>query len=154
MQLWLSFAHNHFLSLLSYSQFSGDPDLFVSTTHRYPSYANSTWRSHRFGADTLMLTTFEDTSVTPAPPVVCTDCMVYIAVFGSTESTYALTVSVQDTVVSLQDGLTVSARVDYLAWDQYTFHYAHAQEEESERNMKIVLSPMTGNPDVYVTLGK
>jgi hypothetical protein len=57
-----------------FSQLSGDPDLFISTTITRPQAndANSTWRSTEYGPDSITIDPRTD-------PKACSRCTYYIA---------------------------------------------------------------------------
>jgi hypothetical protein len=114
----------------------------VSVSNHRPSSANSTWRSLRFGSDTLTLSPSRDSRA-------CNRCTYYVAVYGSTESAYTLTITESDTVTVLTAGVPVSSRVGFLQWDWFSYTYHTAPPH----SLSLLLSPSTGNPDLYVSLG-
>ena len=116
--------------------------MFVSVTVRRPSMFNSTWRSVRFGSDTISLSPLLDTNV-------CNKCTYYIAVYGSSESVYTLSVTEKDTVVDLSPGVHIASRVNFMEWDWYSFMF----NSQNPHAFTLTLTPTTGNPDLYVSLG-
>ncbi len=73
---------------------------------------------------------------------------------GSTESTYSLVVTVEDTWTVLQDGLPSTSHVSYFSWDYFKFSASANSNGKIPRSYRIAVTPSTGNPDIYVTLGK
>jgi len=120
---------------------SGDPDLFVSTSDRYPSATNNTWRSTRFGPDTISIDPSTDDRA-------CVPCMYYISVYGATESTFTISVSVSSTIPTLSDGVPSSGSVEQSQWVYYMFRDTY----QDSRDFQITLSSTIGNADLYVTL--
>lgn len=126
---------------ISLTTVSGDPDLFVSTTIKRPGVGNYTWLSYRYGSDTLIIDPSKDSSA-------CTHCTYYIAVYGAYESTYSITVTTASTLPQLVDGRPLSDFVTMFGWNQYSFFDSYG----SSRDIKIQLTSLTGDADLYVTL--
>lgn len=80
----------------------------------------------------------------------CRHCTYYIAVYGSSEATYSLSVSVENTWHNLQDGIPSSGRVGFLDWNYYVYYNSFG----SARDFHLTLNSMNGNADVYITLGE
>ena len=125
---------------ISLTPISGDPDLFVSASERYPSSMNNTWRSTRFGTDTISI----DPSTDDRAPV---PCMYYIAVYGATESSFTISASLSSTIPTLSDGVPASGSVEQSQWIYYMFHDVY----QDSRDFQIELSSI-GDADLYVTL--
>ncbi len=123
-------------------QLSGDPDIYVSTKNRYPTARNSTWRGVRYGSDVIEINTDTD-------PQACFQCTYYITVYGASESTYTITASEETTYFTLQDGLPMTGSVAQASWNYYTFLNSFG----SARDFRAVLSSITGNADMFITIG-
>lgn len=123
--------------------FSGDPDMYVSTSlnHPGPGEGESTWFSHDFGSDILRIDPTVDTSA-------CTGCIYYIAIVGSRDASYSLLVNLEATATHLIDGRPMLDSVPFLTWNYYIFSNFYG----STRDLKLTMSPSNGNADVYVTV--
>ena len=128
---------------ITVSRLTGDPDVFVSTVHRWPSPHNSTWRSVRFGGDVLEIDPAED-----ADPSACFGCTYYITVLGATDSTYAISASLDSTAPRLQDGVPLQDSLRALEWNFYQFDFAYG----ASRDFKVTLSASSGRPSLFVSL--
>jgi hypothetical protein len=95
---------------------SGDPDLFVSTHQQRPAPqpGNYSWLSTRFGGEILTIDPSSDLNA-------CVNCVYYIAVLGSKESEYAITVSFKESINVLQDGVLAEGHTAMLAWRYFVF---------------------------------
>lgn len=114
---------------------SGDADIYVSTKTKHPSPRNYTWSAVDYGDDVL--------EISPAEP-----SRYFIGIYGASESTYTLTVAVDTTLVSLEDGQPLSGSLGMLQWNYYQFYYPSWSSDD----VSITLSTLSGNADVYVTL--
>jgi hypothetical protein len=123
------------------SPMSGDPDIFVSTKIRHPTVTNSTWRGLRYGSDVIEINTDTDSNA-------CVHCTYYIAVFGASEATYTIMASVETTYFTLQDGVPMTGSVSQGDWNYYSFLNRYG----SDRDFRAVLSSITGNADIFITL--
>jgi hypothetical protein len=122
---------------------SGDPDLCVSTYLQHPSTTNATWKSYRYGADSITIETEPGVDADA-----CTQCTYYVAVYGNDHSHYTLSVRVVgSTQQFLRDGIPSSGQVAFLEWDRYQFPL-----HGLSREVTISLTSVTGNANLYVTL--
>lgn len=115
----------------------------MSTKIRHPTVTNSTWRGLRFGSDVIEINTDTDSNA-------CVHCTYYIAVFGASEATYTIMASVETTFFTLQDGVPMAGSVSLGDWNYYSFLNRYG----SDRDFRAVLSSITGNADIFITLGK
>lgn len=120
---------------------SGDPDIFVSTTTKYPSASNSTWRGIRYGSDVIAINTDTDAHA-------CVYCTYYITVYGAAEATYSIMASVETTYFTLQDGVPMTGTLERGSWNYYVF----VDNYGSGRDFRAVLSSINGNADMFITL--
>jgi hypothetical protein len=126
---------------ISLMPIAGDPDLYVSTTTTRPKMDNYTWRSLSFGSDTISINPFEDSKA-------CVDCIYYIGVYGFFEASFSILVALSDAKVRLVDGRPVTDRVQQRETNYYTFTNTYY----NTRSLKLVMSSMNGDADLYVTL--
>ena len=120
---------------------SGDPDLYISTTVKYPNRNNNTWKSEDYGPDSITIDVYSDDEA-------CTSCTYYIAVVGVIPSTYTITASLSTTTNHLVDGRPVSDRVNLWYWNFYVFHCMF----HGQRDLKITMTIQKGDADLYVTV--
>jgi hypothetical protein len=99
--------------------FSGDPDLYVSTSTAMPRAGNSMWRSTGFGE--------EHVTIVPSDPGACKNatCNYYVGVngFGNTNASYSILAEVgNNDSISLVDGQPVASTVEHGNTKQYVLH--------------------------------
>jgi hypothetical protein len=119
------------------TELTGDPDLYISTTHQYPTPANAEHHSIAYGSDHLH---FADAAATHY----------YILVLGWENSTYTvmatLTCDTQpSTYVQLTDGSPQSATLETNLWKYYRITVG------SPTDLTIAVTRTYGDPDLYVT---
>ena len=117
--------------------------MYVSISTDHPSAENSTWRSFRYGSDVLDIDPKTDVNA-------CNDCVYYIAVYGNTEATYSISVALEDTMQQLVDGQPISGSVRTMNWAYYSFYLMSS----APRDFQVNLLSITGNADMYITMGK
>jgi hypothetical protein len=127
-------------------QISGDPDLYISTSIERPGEGagNYTWKSFSYGSDLVHIDPSTDADA-------CTGCTYYIAVVGNRESTYSISVTLQDTMQALVDGVPQSGGVGAYEWQYYEFFLV---EGDTPKDVKVTLTSFDGNADLYITMGK
>lgn len=86
---------------------------------------------------------------TDSDPDACSQCTYYIAVYGSQEATYTIMASLTTSYFQLQDGIPMTGSVSWSSWNYYQFYDSHG----SARDFRVVLSSVSGNVDLFITLG-
>lgn len=85
----------------------------------------------------------DEITVKPNMEHFCNDCFLYIAVYAYRSGHYSVTVS--QLLTSLQDGVSVAGLLTKDQYRYYTFHHT-----QPEADLRIDLTSLTGDPDVYV----
>jgi hypothetical protein len=119
----------------------GDPDIFISTSVKYPNETCSTWKSFRYGSDVVLVNPSTDVKA-------CIMCTYYISVLGASESSYTITVSLDSSIPQLVDGVPIQDHVSTFGVNQYIFSNSFGDSKD----IKVLLSSSSGNADLYVTL--
>jgi hypothetical protein len=128
--------------------FSGDVDLYVSTSENVVNYdiygkpneTFYTWRSAMFGEDTISIDTERDSRA-------CIGCTYYLSVYGYMDSEYSVSVSAESTIGRLLDGVPIRGAVNFLGYTKYTYKNTYG----IGRDFKVRLNALTGRPSVYIT---
>lgn len=121
--------------------YSGDGDLYVSTVLHRPNRTHYTWYSAAFGDDNIVIDPEIDSRA-------CKGCIYYIAVYGFRPTTYSLNVRTVSTVGRLLDGIPVTDEIGYFSYLRYTFKNTYG----IGRSFRVLLTAISGNPAVFVTL--
>ena len=130
--------------------FSGDPDIYVSTTYPYPNRTHYTWSHRSRGRDAV--------TITESDPRACHvqfhetgTCDYFIAVHGyGAVATYTIMAYLHDnTPKILQRGIPQSGHANQTESQYYQFTITDKKE-----NIVLTLTPEDdGDPDLYVLLG-
>jgi hypothetical protein len=127
---------------ISVTPLSGDPDLFVSTTHIRPNGINSTWASAGYGTEIVSIDTTADIEA-------CIHCRYFVGVQGSQAAHYSIAVALHSVAPqTIIEGSPLGGMVEY----QEAAYFVYRDVYGEGRNFKIELSVTSGDPDVYVTL--
>eukprot|EP00467_Chlorarachnion_reptans_P026381 CAMPEP_0114512822 /NCGR_PEP_ID=MMETSP0109-20121206/15203_1 /TAXON_ID=29199 /ORGANISM="Chlorarachnion reptans, Strain CCCM449" /LENGTH=2525 /DNA_ID=CAMNT_0001692577 /DNA_START=282 /DNA_END=7859 /DNA_ORIENTATION=- len=121
------------LSLTS-TRVVGDPDLYVQF-ERLPNRTSFLTHSIRYGDDFIVLRN---------PPL----GVYYIGVFAYSSCTFTLRVSSQNVSLQLQDGVPVQEMVNKHSSLEFLFN-----PSDLGRDVTFILTPLSGDPDLNVTLG-
>lgn len=129
---------------------SGDPDLYVGTSN-VPATLRPTpgdrasylWSSSGVGTELLSIETASD-------PRACTNCNYTIGVAGYlSNTTFSITARLRDgTPVRLTPGAPVLDFVDFNAFSRFVTTF-----DRRLNFSEITVSPISGDPDMYVSLG-
>lgn len=129
---------------ISVTAISGDPDLFVSTTNSRPhSRSSADWSATRSGGDVL--------DIYPQEPHACAaPCDYYIGVRGYGNSSFVITAgNFSGAPLRLTDGVPQRGFISQGRTNRYlTTMLPH------QPYLEISITPFTGDPDVFVSLGE
>ena len=120
--------------------YAGDPDIYISTTIRYPSLTNYTWRSVSYGQDVITIDPSIDNNA-------CTNCVYYIAIIGLSESSYSLTSYLVTSYITLYNGYTINGHDTLFSWT----YYQYFDTQTTLHDINIILTSMYGDSDIYIT---
>jgi hypothetical protein len=76
----------------------------------------------------------------------CAGCVYHIGVFGYTAASFSVVASSAQAAVLLQLGMPITAHLRADEWAYYT-----VQIEDATKALRISLTPLTGDPDLYVS---
>lgn len=132
---------------LTLTALSGDPDMYVRVVTdptqpgQLPSSQLFTWRSFQFGNDFLQ--------IDHRDPDFCYHCTYTIGVFGYSDSQFSILATVDvSTVVSLSLGIPQNGVISQGGWKYYSAVLLNDLE-----SLVITVTPLNGNPDLYVVPG-
>jgi len=143
--------------IISLTPLMGDPDMYVATSVGLPPGAlptsargNYFWASAGLGDEVVAVETANDPRACPrtgaSPPCVYT---IGVKGFNSAAASFSISARTRDgTPVRLSPGVPVEAAVDANAYDRYV-----AQYDPRLGYLEVTVSPMSGDPDLYVSLG-
>jgi hypothetical protein len=124
---------------LTVTSFSGDPDLYVSTTVSQPNSTEYDWKATSYQSDSI--------TVPHTDEKFCSNCWFFIGVYCFSSTTFTIQASFAQSV-ALQDGVPQSGVVDKEAFRYYRFRVLNGHSD-----LTISVVPTSGNPDLYVQLG-
>ena len=115
----------------------GDPDIYVKM-NKDATYNNYDYRSNKIGS-------FVDQVIIPENEI-CTNCYVSILVYGFDSATFSLSISLNDTVVTLLENIPQKAAVTQSTYQYYKLKASQAGSVE------VVLTVFSGQPLIYMSL--
>ena len=127
-----------------------DPDLYITKDGSMPSSENQEWQSvSSQGNDDIVY--ISPTSTDPEPCIPReTSCTYYIAVHAyEWPSAFSITASTNSAVLGLQMDYSRDGYVSAGNWTQYA-----VQVTDPQQPLVIIVSPTSGNPDLYVEYGQ
>ena len=118
----------------------GDADLYLTTSRaKEPGQSSYDLRSTGWsGADTIV--------IRPGDEHYCTQCTLYLAVYGFKETRFSLVASTG--LTSLACGTAMSGQANANEFIYYSFYHTGTGGD-----VEISITGLTGDPDVYVTAG-
>jgi hypothetical protein len=119
----------------------GDPDLYVSTSVEHPDGSSNDWASNSMGNDNIH---FDYTH----PKYEMGIYYVSVINAATVPTTYTLLLTIDDTVVSLIDGQPQTGVLSQGTKQRYEFI---AEAFTANDPITITVTPLVGDPDVYVT---
>jgi hypothetical protein len=156
--------------VLSLAASSGDPDLYVGTTAnaatQRPTATPGTyiWAALNYGSDVLSIEALDAAACARAPPPAASGgaapCAYTLGVsgYGGSNATYTLLARTRSGVpvrlspgLPLEDVLEASGRARYSAI--FDFTKAGGTPAATPAKLEIVVSPESGDPDVYIAVG-
>jgi len=135
---------------ITLSQLYGDSDLYVNLNGEEPSFGNAQYYSMNANGDDLITISSSDSAYQQSPcnpaNANASFCVVYIGVGGySALATYAVLASSTNAILLLE-GMSQSASVNASQFMQFIF-----EVHSSGLEVDLVLTPMSGDPDMYVS---
>ncbi|CAM9362294.1 unnamed protein product, partial [Hapterophycus canaliculatus] len=120
----------------------GQQDLYITTnSSREPGPKDYDIKSTNWGGLTPLV--FSETA-----PGFCTDCTVYVGVYGYTSGYYSIVAS--QGLTRLQEGFPQKGSV---GGDNQKMYYEFFNPSGDLKPIQVVVTAITGDPDVYVTVG-
>ncbi len=142
--------------IISLTPTLGDPDMYVATSAGQPGVLPTSatgahfWASAGLGDEVVAVDTANDPRACPrtgsSPP-----CVYTIGVMGFNRGAASFSISARTrdgTPVRLVPGVPVEGAVDANAYDRYTVQF-----DRRLGYLEVTVSPMSGDPDLYVSLG-
>lgn len=130
------------LVTIKITAYSGDPDVYVKHGSQ-PTQIDFDFHSELYGDETLVITQQDRNSVNAETG------WYYIGVLGHYHSIFTLTVSINnDSVVPLFNG---NPQQGYVEKGQVDLYYADVASQ-TDFNVMIRVSPLTGDPDLFAKL--
>ena len=120
---------------ISVTPFTGDPDLYVSTTNHFPSQSNYTWSSNSFKDDAITIS-HSDANFKKG--------LYYIAVYAFRACTYTITVQ-QESAITLLPGISQEGSVAKHAMKYYRIHVT------DDKPLEISITPLTGSCQLFMS---
>mmetsp|Transcript_3149 Transcript_3149/g.4876 ORF Transcript_3149/g.4876 Transcript_3149/m.4876 type:complete len:2519 (-) Transcript_3149:278-7834(-) len=135
--------------------FSGDPDMFVSLApNRHPSYANYTWMTAFWGADTLTIQHSDLSEYCVPVPSEGKNCELFIAIYGWQNCSYSIVAQMDEGAlhpVALVDGQPQSGHVALGSYAYYTFFINDHDHSLLPAGLTITLTSTDGgDQDIYL----
>ena len=122
-----------------------DPDMYITKDGSMPTLDHYSWASElQAGMDDIIYISPNATAPAPCIPSQTT-CTYLIAVYGWTAASYTLTASTSGVTLGLQMDYSKDGAVQYNGWTYYS-----VRVEDSTEPLVIIVSPTSGNPDLYV----
>ena len=127
-----------------------DPDLYITKDGSVPTDVHFQWVSTLSqGNDDIIYISPTATDPTPCIPIE-TSCTYHIAVHAwGFPSAFTITASTNDALLGLQMDYTRDGYVSPGNWTQYV-----VQVTNPEAPLVVIVTPKTGNPDLYVEYGQ
>jgi len=124
---------------VSVTSFSGDPDIYVSTTQVNPTFDDYMWDSNAYLADSV--------TIPHTDPNWC-QCNFYIGVYAWSATSYQITATFS-MPITLQSGVASSGEVGVHAMVVYALNVPAGAQD-----VTISVSPLTGNARLFVATGR
>ncbi|CAM9394945.1 unnamed protein product, partial [Phaeothamnion confervicola] len=123
---------------------AGDPDLLVETGGFSDGGGGgggeaATWWGTAAGGDEVVTVTSQDDGF------LADGGRYYISVVGTTDSEYAVTAYAGGTLLTLREGIPLADTVPEGAYHYYAF-----EDNKADEDLVIVVTPLDGDPDVFV----
>ena len=138
---------------ISVTPYYGDPDLYVSMGSSgsfdadKPTLDKYAYRAQNVdGRESVTLFPGGNHCHDPNDNCYCSNCYVYIGVYGYDSSSYSITAAAAESTKVLQDGTPVRGSVGPHAYSYYRFTV-----RQHNRKLKISVTPVSGDPDLVVS---
>lgn len=128
--------------IISVTPITGDPNLFVNPPGKgfYDGSHDATWSSTKEDGIELVMVS------TSAPDFVANGGRYFITVQSSVDSEYVVSAFSANTVVTIREGVPF---VDMVSEKGY--HYYRFFNDKPDKPVQFDVSPMSGDPDIYIT---
>ena len=124
-----------------------DPDIYITKDGSLPSESNYAALSRESAGDNDIIYIGPNSTVptTPCIPTTTRNCIYHIGVYGYEASSYTISASTTGTVIGLLMDTSRDGGVQPNGWQYYS-----VRVEESTQPLVVIVSPTSGNPDLYV----